>query len=188
LQLTSSPLTALPELRLTGNLRVDRITFGSVRYPLQPSWRAAASYRFRSGLAAKVITGRAFQTPSGILLFGQPGFGTLNNVIGSTLNSGFPVVRPQKVDSLEAVASGTLGDHLSLELGVFYQSIVDRIDFQQSGTYFVATNHGGRKSVGAEGTLRVRVRQGLEAFASGTAIRPVRNGPDDQLALELFPK
>ncbi len=188
LQVTGTPLASLPELRVTGNLRMDRISFGSVHYPLQPSWRAAVAYRWGRRLATKVIAGRAFQTPSGVLLFGQPGFGTLNNVIGSTLITGFPVVRPQKVDSVEAVASGTIGDHLSLELGVFHQSIVDRIDFQQSGTYFVATNHGGRDSIGAEGTLRVRVLQGLEAFASGTAIRPLGNGPEDQRALELFPK
>jgi outer membrane receptor protein involved in Fe transport len=190
LQLTSTPVGGLPDLRVTGNFRLDRITFGSVRYPLQYSWRGAAAYRFSPRLATKVIAGRAFQTPSGILLFGEPGFGNINNVIGSTLitGSGSGPVRPQTVNSAELVTSGTLGDNVSLELGLFYQSIVDRIDFRQSGAYFVASNHGGRVSVGSEGTLRLRLMRGLDAFASGTLIRPMGNGPSDELPLELFPK
>jgi iron complex outermembrane receptor protein len=187
-QATGSPLARLPGLYLTGNVRADRITFGPVHYPLQYSWRAAIAYRWSDALVTKLIAGRAFQTPSGVLLFGHPGFGNVNNVIGSALLAGAIPVRPQNVNSVEAVASGTLGEHLSLELSVYFQSIGNRIEFIQSGAYFVAANQGTRDTIGSEGTLRARLGGGLSGFLSATVVRGYHNGPTDSDAIELYPR
>jgi iron complex outermembrane receptor protein len=186
LQATGSPIARLPGLYLTGNARADRITFGPVHYPVQYSWRAALAYRWRAGLVTKLIAGRAFQTPSGVLLFGHPGFGNVNNVIGSALLDGVAPVRPQNINSVEAVVSATVGDHLSLELSLYHQSIADRIEFVQSGAYFVASNRGKWDSVGTEGTLRLMLGSGVSGFLSASAVRGIGDGHAG--AIELFPK
>ncbi|HZA14200.1 MAG TPA: TonB-dependent receptor, partial [Myxococcaceae bacterium] len=92
LQAGYSPIASLPSLRLTGNVRLDHIVYGPVRFPLQHSWRAAAVYGITADLSAKLVAGRAFQTPSGVLMFAYPGFGYFNNVIGN-VNVGLGLLR-----------------------------------------------------------------------------------------------
>lgn len=150
LHLTSAPVRRLPGLRLTGDLRVDKIAIGKADYDPQLSYRAAVVYRFTPRLSAKVFAGRAFQTPSLNLLQGKPGFGNRYNVVGNLDASGVPRLVPQVLDSVEAAVSAGLFGHLLLDGGVFFQSLDNKIEFQQTGADFVASNQGRASSVGFE--------------------------------------
>lgn len=155
LQITSAPFRRLPKLLFSGNLRIDKITFGPADYDPLYSWRLAASYRVNPRTVVKLVAGRAFQTPSGTLLFGQGQFGTANNVIGNLTLQGLPLLRPQTVTSVELLASTVLFRHLALEGGVFGQFLDDKIEFIQTGGDFVAANRDVQNSVGFEAAARL---------------------------------
>jgi len=158
LQATSVPFKKLPGLHLTANFRVDRLSFGPIDYPTQFSWRAAIAYRWNANWVTKIIAGRAFQTPSGVLLFGHGGFGNSNNVIGNVILTGTAPLRPQSVTSAELLVSGKLFGHLALEGGFFYQDLSDKVEFIQTGPNFVAVNRGDHMNFGFEATLRFSLR------------------------------
>lgn len=155
LQLTSAPFRRLPNLHFSGNLRIDKITFGPADYDPLYSWRLAASYRFNPRTVVKLVAGRAFQTPSGALLFGQGQFGNTDNVVGNLTLQGQPLLRPQTVTSVELLASTGLFRHLLIEGGAFGQFLNDKIEFIQTGGDFVAANRGAQNSVGLEATTRL---------------------------------
>lgn len=153
-QLASSPFKALPNLRLNADVRIDKIAIGNAEYDPQISFRAAVAYRFTQRLSAKIFAGRAFQTPSLNMLHGKPGFGNRFNVVGSLDASGVARLVPQVLDSVEAAFSTGLFGHLLLDGGVFFQSLDKKIEFQQTGVDFVATNQGRASSVGFELSAR----------------------------------
>lgn len=155
LQVASAPFAKLPGLRLIGNIRVDKIIFGPIIYDPQISYRAALSYKFSKHSVMKLIGGRAFQTPSGVLLFGQGRFANVNNVIGTQTLPDLPLLQPQTVDSVELLASSLLFKHLTVEAGVFGQFLTDKIEFVQSGSDFVARNRGTQNSIGVEASARL---------------------------------
>src|SRR6185369_9737105 len=72
-QASSAPSAAWPNLRLTLNGRLDWIDFADVTFPIQYSWRAAVANRWSPALTTRIVAGRAFQTPSGTLLFANSG-------------------------------------------------------------------------------------------------------------------
>jgi outer membrane receptor protein involved in Fe transport len=144
----------LPGLRLTGNARLDHISQGDISFPLQMSYRLAAAYKITQSLFAKIVGGRAFQAPSAVLTYGRSGFGSIGNIVGSATITGLPALRPQTVDSVEAVVSGRLLGALVLEGGVFYQSVKDRIEFVRYGANYRATNLGSVSAMGAEASAR----------------------------------
>ena len=155
-QLHSAPISTLRDFRITGAARADWIEFGDVKYDVQSSYRGAIAYRFSPRLTTKVIGGRAFQTPSGTLLFAHPGFGTLRNVVGSERLTQPRPLKPQVVTSIEFVATSQLFDFLSIEGSVYYQDLTDAIRFNQAGPTIVAKNSGGKKSWGAEVVANLR--------------------------------
>lgn len=155
LQLASAPFRRLPSLRLIANIRVDKIDFGPVHYDPLFSYRLALAHRFTLRTVAKLIAGRAFQTPSGTLLFGEGRFANTGNVIGTQTLPGQPLLRPQFIDSVEVLASTALLRHFSVEGGVFVQYLSDKIEFVQSGADFVAKNRGSQSSLGLEAILRL---------------------------------
>jgi hypothetical protein len=106
---------------------------------------------------AKLIGGRAFQTPSGTLLYAHAGFGNSENVLGTERLDNPRGLSPQVVTSAEFVASSNVGDVLSLEGSVFYQELDDAIRFNQTGRLYVAKNSGHVTSAGAELDVRVHL-------------------------------
>ena len=150
LQLHSAPFSSLPNFRLTGAVRADWINFGPVSYPAQSSFRGAIAHRFGPALTAKIIGGRAFQTPWGTLLFAHGGFGNSENVVGTERLGSPSALRPQVVTSIEAVVTAQIGDFLSLEGSAFYQDLDDAIRFSQAGQLIIAKNSGRVAIAGAE--------------------------------------
>ncbi|HMI83156.1 MAG TPA: TonB-dependent receptor plug domain-containing protein [Polyangiaceae bacterium] len=150
LQLHSAPIRSLPNLRLTGAARADWIDFGPVTYPAQTSFRGAIAHRFGPVLTAKLIGGRAYQTPSGTLLFAHGGFGNSENVVGTERLDNPEPLRPQVVTSVEFVATTQIGDFLVFEGSVFYQDLEDAIRFNQAGQLIVAKNSGSSVTAGGE--------------------------------------
>ena len=150
LHVNSAPIRRLPGLRLTGDVRLDKIAIGQAEYDPQISFRAAIAYRFTPRFVAKIFTGRAFQTPSLNLLHGRPGFGSRYNIVGNLVASGVAQLQPQTIDSVETAFSAGLFGHLILDGGVYIQSIDKKIEFQQTGADFVAANQGRTSSVGFE--------------------------------------
>lgn len=144
------PISRIPNLRLTANFRVDCRKFGPASYPTQYSWRTALAYPWSPGYVSKIIGGRAFQSPSGVLLFSQGDVGNMNNIIGSSVFPDWPKLRPQTVHSIEFWQSAKLNRYLLLEASVSYQGLNDAIEFVQTGPYFVATNRGSRHAMAAE--------------------------------------
>ncbi len=170
-QLRSAPIPALPQLRLTAAARGDFIRFGPISYPVQPSVRGALAYRFDPRFTVRLIGGRAFQAPSGTLLFAHPGFGNDVNVAGVARVTDPASLRQQVVNSVEAVGSAQLGDHVSLEGAAFYQDLHDAIRFNQ--TPFIVAKNGGRVStIGAELMARLQWRW-LRPYAALSTSRQV---------------
>lgn len=154
LRLSSTPSRRLPGLRLSGDIRIDKIWFGPIEFDPQPSARLGVAYKFSPRFAAKLFGGRAFQTPSGSLLFGFAGFGNSNNVIGNLNLGGTELLKPQTVSSIEAVLSGTPLKQLALEASVYAQRLDNKIEFLQVGPDFFAVNRGQLSSVGFEASVQ----------------------------------
>jgi outer membrane receptor for ferrienterochelin and colicins len=150
LQLRSAPFVALPDFRFTLAARGDWIEFGPVSYGGEMSVRGAVAYRFGPSLTSKLIVGRAFQTPSGTLLFAHGGFGNSQNLQGTERLDNPRALRPQVVSSVEFVASAQIDDFLSLEGAIFYQDLNDAIRFSQAGQLILAHNSGRVGTAGAE--------------------------------------
>jgi outer membrane receptor protein involved in Fe transport len=158
LQASGEPLPPLPDLRLTGNVRVDHP--GNVRmddgtavdlFPAQYSWRGALAYRWSPQVSTKLIAGEAFQTPSAVMLFARPGFGAANNIIGNRNLQGVAPLEPQRSRGLELSTSAELLGHLAVEASVYGQEIRDRIAFERQGANYIALNaEDSEWGVGAE--------------------------------------
>ena len=170
----------VPSVRLSADGRIDKISL----FPAQPSWRLAAGWRMLPNLVVKVVAGRAFQTPSTVFLYAQPGFGT-GNIIGSRNLAVPQPLRPQVVQSGELVLNYVRGDHLSISLAGYLQSIQDQISFSLNGANYVASNQGTARSVGTEVNVTARVwrfepylRASQQWFAASPTRRPLDSGPD----------
>jgi hypothetical protein len=160
LQVSSTPSPEdLPGLRLTGDLRLDVIEYGSADIPPQLSWRAGVVYQWSRELTTKIVGGQAFQTPSPVLMFANGGYGIANNVVGNTNVTSFGIqpLRPQTVSGAEIIASISGFEMLNVDVGVYAQNIDDRIVFNQLATDFVAVNEAPRASVGALLSARLAV-------------------------------
>jgi len=150
LQLRSAPFPELPDFRFTLALRGDWIDFGPVTYNREMSVRGAVAYRFGPALTSKLIVGRAFQTPSGTLLFAHGGFGSTQNVQGTDRLAERRGLTPQVVSSVEFVANAQLAGFLSIEGAAFYQDLDDAIRFNELGQLIVARNSGRVSTAGGE--------------------------------------
>ncbi len=187
IQATSTPFSRLSGLHVTGNLRLDKIAFGPADAPLQFSWRAAVAYRISANWTTRVIGGQAFQTPSGVMLFAHPGFGSANNVIGNLTVAGLPPLVPQNVSSVEAVVSGRLFGYLTLELAAYYKVLQNKIEFTRQGLDFVATNAGTQDSIGLEAALRFQYRW-FSAYGNASIDGPFKDGKFDENPSSLYPR
>lgn len=150
LRLSSRPSQRVAGLRLSAEARVDKIWFGSVSFDPQISFRGGLAYKFSSRVAAKLFGGQAFQTPAGTLLFGYPGPGNQNSVIGNVNLIGGEPLKPQTVNSLEAGFAATPFSRLSLEGSFFFQRLENKVEFLQVGPDFFAANRGLQHNLGFE--------------------------------------
>jgi outer membrane receptor protein involved in Fe transport len=173
----STPLPkALPNLRMTGNFRTDWISQGDVKFPVQASWRGSMAYRFSPALTGKILAGRAFQTPSAVLTFARPGYGTVGNIVGSATINGGETLKPQTVTSVEAGATLKLLGALALEGDIYYQQVSNRIEFVRVGANFRAVNREDVSSnLGLEGMLRW-AKAPISAYLSGSLQRTITSG------------
>ena len=169
LQLWFTPAKVGPwsRLRVTVNGRLDFFNY----FPTQYSWRAAVAWAPNDQFSLKLVGGRAFQAPSGVMLFAQPNFGTAGNVSGNLIRTnqglGTPNLRPQVVNSVELVASAQLVQRLNLEASIFGQVVDDLIQFARAGADFKAVNQGRMGSAGLELSARLTLGR-LALFAEGT--------------------
>ncbi len=179
LQVTSTPFgDALPNLQLTGNLRGDVLRYGSIAFPLQPSFRVGIVYKWSDAVVTKLVGGRAFQTPSGVQMFADPGFGRANNVIGNAHLTplGYPALRPQTVTGAEAIVSLRLFDGgLEADAGLYAQELGDPIRFQRVATDFVAVNEQAEQNVGAVASVRAHVGR-FSGYATVSLQRQIAGG------------
>jgi outer membrane receptor protein involved in Fe transport len=187
-QLSVVPIARLPDLQLSGNIRADRVFYGSFDPPPQASARVALVNFWRPGVVVKLIAGRAFQAPSGVLMFAQPGFGATNNVIGSltSFSTVTAPLRPQTVSSVEAITYVLLGDNLSLDVAGFYQRITDRIEFQTTGSDYVAHNAGDASYAGGEASIKATVRF-VVPFVDASYVRSLSSTQSDVNPLTAYP-
>jgi outer membrane receptor protein involved in Fe transport len=172
LQISTAPFAAVPNLRLTASGRVDRVSYGDFGPPLQTSWRVALTHRWAQSLYLKLIAGKAFQTPSGVLLFAQPGFGAANNVIGNLNATGIPGLRPQTVESAELVIYGSIASRAVLEAALYYQRLRDQIEFRSGGTDYVARNGGESSYTGFEAQAHFDLGK-VKPFLTGAGVSRV---------------
>jgi outer membrane receptor protein involved in Fe transport len=186
LHAASAPITKLPNLKLSADGRLDRIRHADVVFPTQLSWRAAAAYRWSPSLTTKLIGGRAFQTPSGVMMTGHPGFGVAGNIQGNLTLADQPVLRPQVVTSLEAAVSAKAAGLLGIEGSVYLQDLDDKIEFVQRGGNFNAANRGSTRSFGGELTLRLIVPR-VQGYLSSSAQVVVNGSSFDTTPPSQFP-
>jgi outer membrane receptor for ferrienterochelin and colicins len=171
-QIDGSPITSLPGLYVFANGRVDTPKF----FNTQLSWRAGGAYEIASWWVTKLFVGRAFQTPSAVQLFAQPGFGADLNIIGSRTLPSLPALEPQSVISAELANTVAFGEHVSVEQSIFYQHLHDKIELAPIAGNFAARNLDALHTAGADIELRVQVDR-FRGFAnlSGQAQTFVRN-------------
>jgi outer membrane receptor protein involved in Fe transport len=186
LQVSGTPFERLDELRLTASARVDRVSYGSFGPPLQPSVRLAGIYRWQQGRVAKLIIGRAFQTPSGVLMFAQPGFGAANNVIGNLNAVGVPALRPQHIESAELIFYGLVTQRAVIEVSGFYQILKDEIEFRTTGTDYVARNGADSSFAGAETAVHLDFGS-VKPFLTAAMAAPMRGGKPTLSASAAYP-
>ena len=186
LQLSGNPVPGVSDLILTGNGRVDLIDFGDVTFPRQYSWRAALAYRWSERFTTKVVGGRAFQTPSGTLLYSQGTVGNTRNVIGSERLQEPARLRPQVLTSVDLSAAVQFGAHATLEATGFHQLLDDAIEFVQAGPFFVARNRGQRTTSGVELTLRLALGA-FYPYAVGSLTRSAFDSLQGGRAPALYP-
>ncbi len=181
---------ALPGLGLNANLRVDHMRYGDTTFPLQPSWRLGAVYRWSDAVVTKLVGGRAFQTPSPVLMFAKGGFGVGNNVVGNADLQAIDLarpLRPQTVTGAEAALNLRPTPTSNIDLSVYQQTLDDAITFAPAGTDFVAQNETSRQSVGLSAAADLRHGRWLAAGSFAATFRFV-GGRIGRQALELFPK
>jgi outer membrane receptor protein involved in Fe transport len=175
LQARSRPAPdALPGLRLNGNVRVDAMRYGDSTFPLQPSWRLGAVYQWNDKVVTKLVGGRAFQTPSPVLMFAKGGYGIGNNVVGNADLQAIDLVdplRPQTVTGAEAAVSLAPSASSQLHLSVYHQVLEQAITFTPAGTDFVALNEASQRSVGLAATADVRHGRWLAAGSLAASAR-----------------
>jgi iron complex outermembrane receptor protein len=188
LQLSGQPLASLPKLQLTANGRIDSASYGDFGPPLQTSARGAAVYKWQPWFITKLIAGRAFQSPTGVLMFAQPGFGVANNVIGNlTSGSSVPRLKPQTLSSIEATVYAMFWRFAVLEVSGFYQKIADKIDFVSAGTDYVARNLGEEAFVGVEGTLQFSF-ESFRPFANVAWLHATAGQQENEGQLTAYPE
>lgn len=163
--------TPVPDLRITGNLRLDLPSL----FAPQTTWRLAAARRWSPAFTTKVIAGRAFQSPSATLLYGLPGFGSSDNVIGNRTLADVVLLQPQTIQSLEAGVSLDLFGRLVLEGAAFGQQLTHQIEFAQVGSNFQPLNQGESDSVGVEVSAQLALGR-LSLGGSGEVVRGVAKG------------
>lgn len=187
LQVAGAPVEKLPGLTLLANGRVDKASYDAFSPPPQISARAGIIYEWGPALTTKAIVGRAFQSPTGVLMFAEPGFGVEHNVIGNlTSGSSVPQLTPQTLTSGEVTAYAVLWDYAVLEVSGYVQRINDKIEFVSAGTDYVARNLGQETFVGVEGTLRGSFGP-LRPFVGASYIKATEGPQKDAEALAGFP-
>ena len=149
-QLGGNPFDAVPELYVLGNVRYDDPNL----FDQQLSWRGGLAYQFSDRVTTKLFLGRAFQVPSAVQLFAQPGFGSSLNVIGNRSLAGQPSLNPQSVVSAELATTVALSNSLAIDGAVYYQQIHNKIEFVQLSNNFTPRNLADQDFVGGELGLR----------------------------------
>ncbi len=139
-------LDPISSVRLSADGRVDFIN----QFDKQFSARGAAGWRILPKLVAKIIGGRAFQTPSTVFLYANNGFGTADIKGARTTGAGNFSLVPQTVTSGELVVNFLPNEHLSINGSGYYQSIDNQITFVPTGANFIARNQGTANSGGGE--------------------------------------
>lgn len=165
LHASGAPLSALPRLTLSGAVRIDVPSL----YPAQYSWRASAAHKWGKDLVAKIVAGRAFQTPSPIMLFSPGGFGNQNQIIGTETRPNLRPLVPQVVTSAELVIRFTLAERIGLEAALYWQDVVDEVEFVPSGNNLIAQNQGKEQHLGGELAGRAYFQEGRTSLFASVA-------------------
>jgi outer membrane receptor protein involved in Fe transport len=187
LQVSGAPISSLPDLTFLANGRVDSASYDAFGPPLQLSARGGIIYEWSPSFVTKAIVGRAFQSPTGVLMFAEPGFGVEHNVIGNlTSGSTVPQLTPQTLTSGEITVYAVLWDFAVLEVSGYVQRINDKIDFVSAGTDYVARNLGQETFIGAEGTLRGNLGP-VHPFVGASLIKATEGSQTNANALTGFP-
>ncbi|WP_437815078.1 TonB-dependent receptor plug domain-containing protein [Sorangium sp. So ce1078] len=150
-QVAIQNLKIAPDLVVLGDFRLDK----SNLYPAATSWRTAVGYRLFEDVTVRVVGGRAFQAPSALLLFANPGFGTTGNIIGNRSAVGQLPLLPQVVESGEFILNIRAFEAIEISSSVFYQQLERSIDFATNGLGFIAKNGPTRNFVGTELAMRL---------------------------------
>ncbi len=149
-QLGGNPIDALPDLYVLGNIRYDDPNL----FDQQLSWRTGLAYQWSDRVTTKLFFGRAFQVPSAVQLFAQPGFGSSFNVIGNRALVGQPALNPQSVISAELATTIAVSTTLAIDSALYYQQIRNKIEFVQLSNNFTPRNLSDQDFVGGELGLR----------------------------------
>ncbi len=167
-------------VRLSADGRLDFLN----QFDNQYSWRGSAGWRILPKLVAKVIGGRAFQTPSTVLLYAHGGFGSAD-ISGSRNNqAALAQLQPQVVQSGELVVNYLLSDNLVVNASAYLQSIQKQITFNTNAVSFTPFNQGTANAYGYELNVTARVwrlepyaRISQEFFTKRPSLLLVDNGP-----------
>ena len=144
-------------LILNAGVRHDRYsTIGGTTSP-----RVALIYNPRPKTTLKLLYGKAFRAPTVFETYYTDGEDT---------QKANPVLRPEKIETVEGVVEQSIGDHLRLLAAGYYYKITDLItqETDPADALLVYRNVGPVRARGVETALNGRWGNGLEGRASYT--------------------
>ncbi len=150
-------------LKLTGGVRYDNHnTYGS-----QLTGRAGLTSRLSNSVVMKLLYGSAFKAPSPYLLYATPlGPGDVQGNLG---------LKPQKIHTVEYMASFKPSPFFGVSSGVSYNWLLDKAEFAPQGINQVARNTASQTTLAWETRLDVKHYDDVAAYASFELVRSRRN-------------
>ena len=146
-----------PSLILTTGIRFDdNSIFGSSTNP-----RAGLIFKPRETTVLKFFAGRAFRGPEFVNLF-------TDITLGNFVVHRNPLLKPEKVWTLEGEIAHSLSDSLQLRFNIYHNSLEDLVFTNVSGTTATFSNIGKASLYGIEAGVSGRFSDDLLYFANYT--------------------
>jgi outer membrane receptor for ferrienterochelin and colicins len=163
-----------PLLKVTGGARYDIHS----QYDAQLTGRIALTSRLRRNVVAKLLYGSAFKAPSPYLLYATPL--RPGDVVGN------PLLRPQRIHTVEYQMSWKPGRLFGITSGVSYNWLLDKAEFTPQGINQAATNVASQRTLSWETRADVNRYEDFHAYAAFELVHSLRNLGQEGYAASLI--
>lgn len=163
-----------PWLKLTGGVRYDHHS----QYGAQVTGRLGLTSRLSRALVAKLLYGSAFKAPSPYLLYASPL--RPGDVVGN------PLLKPQRIHTVEAQASWKPRGSFGITSGVSYNWLLDKAEFTPQGINQAARNVASQRTFTWETRADVTRHNDYTAYAAFELVYSLRDLGQEGYAASLI--